>query len=188
MSPKQLAALALAAIALTAAGCGGSSKSQTTTTTASTPSTTSTTASTTTAATSTPTTTTHVTIATGKPLATATWITKGDAICARASARLATLHINTLADYARVLPQGAAYDRAEAEELGKLVPPAAKAHDWQLMIVAVENFAEDTSKAIPFLVAKESAAAQPLIVAGGNDRRQMAAIAKRNGFKVCSVL
>ncbi len=184
MSPKQLAALVLAATALTAAGCGSSSKSQSSTTATNT--TAASTAAATTTAPSPTTTTTSVTIASGKPLSHAVWIAKGDAICAQMIARLGTLQIKTREDYARVLPQGAAFERAAVASMSKLVPPASKTNDWRNIVTAVQFFAENTIRTIPYFISNDAAAGHPLLVAGYKDRLKMDTIAKRDGLKDCA--
>jgi len=150
VSRALLAALVLAATTLIASGCGGSSKSSDTSTAASTPAqtTASSATGTTTAATNTTPTTpaVHVTVATGTPLTLAAWKAKADAICARTSAQLAANPVKgTTKTFAIVIPQVAADERAEVNELAKLVPPASKKQAWQTMLTDANLWAENTA-------------------------------------------
>ena len=183
MSPKQLAAMAVAAAALTAAGCGSSKSSHTTGTT--------TAAQTTTTATPAPAPVPangqEIKVASGTPLSHATLISKGDAICTRANAKLSTSTARTQEDFARLLPQSASYERTEASELSKLVPPSSLAPDWQHIITDLQKFSELSSRAGEYAAVKNFQAALPLAVAGNKAQQDMVTIAKRDGFKVCSV-
>jgi hypothetical protein len=48
-------------------------------------------------------------------------------------------------DFARVYPQVAIYDRTEAAELSKLVPPAAMAQDWARIVNNIKLHAKYVS-------------------------------------------
>jgi hypothetical protein len=174
------AALALAATTLAVSGCGGSSKAGSTTTAraATAPATT---ASTTNA----PIPTTPVTIASGKPLTRAQWIARGDAICARTNMKLKAISVVSTRDYARVLPQAAIYDRIEATELSKLVPPASMARDWMQIVNGYQLFGDYTSRVAEYAQANNFAPATPLTQMGEKVHKHLAAIAKRDGFKQC---
>ena len=186
MLDNRLAALALAAITLAASGCGKSSKAESTTTAASA---TATTAATTTQATTQPTTkTTGIIFATGKPLSRKAWIAKGDVICARANAALNTTVIATKADYARVLPQTAGYDHVEAAELSKLVPPPAMEADWKQIVTGIQKFGVYTDQVAEKAKINDLSAAKPILASARVVHEQLAAIAKRDGFKHCSVI
>jgi hypothetical protein len=180
MSSTKLAALTLAATAFAASGCGGSSKSGTSATTA-----TSTAAASTTA--QTPATSEEIKVVSGTPLSKAVWIKKGDAICAKANAKLDSTTAKTQQDFARLLPQTAAYERAEATELSKLVPPDAQLDDWQRIIVSLQKFSDFSLKAGEYAQVKNFQAASPVIVAANSEQQQLVALAKRDGFKACSI-
>lgn len=182
MLHAHLAALALAAAMFSASGCGSSSKTESTTTSAATPQ------STTTAPTvPAPTSREEVKVQAGKPLSRAAWIAQGDAICSRANIKLSSTTAKTQQDFARLLPQAAAYERAEATELSKLVPPTATASDWQQVVVGIQKFGEFSARAGEYARVNNFNAALPIATAGNNAQRQFTAIAKRDGFKVCSL-
>ncbi len=185
MSRKQLAALALAAISLAAAGCG-SSKSEATSTAASTTTASAKTTSTSVAeppATTLP--TVKVTVARGKPLTRAQWIAKGDKICGRYQAEIETLSVKKVSELPRVLPQEAAYVRAELGQLVKLVPPAAHAKEWQQLLNATLQWAEgsDMLASQPNLggALLSSPVGRAVIAVHSN----VVQIANHAGFKVC---
>jgi hypothetical protein len=178
----QFAALALAATTLVS-GCGGSSKTGSTSTAAAN----TTTATTASAATTPAPTVTTITIATGTPLARSVWISKGDAICASANTKLNSTTVRSTQDFARLLPQAAAYDHTEATELSKLVPPTAMASDWVQIVTELQKFSELSAKAGEYARVNNLSAAKPVTQAGNTAQRQLVAIAKRDGFKVCSI-
>jgi hypothetical protein len=178
----QLAALTLAAIAFAVSGCGGSSKSKSTVTAAATTSTQSTTA-------ATPTTIAagkEIKIKSGPPLPRAVWIAKGDAICASASAKINSVKATTTQDFARLFPQAAAYEHIEAIEMSKLVPPTANANDWAQMITGVQKFSEYSIKLGGYARENKLTIQQPLLALANATQKQVALIAKRDGFKICS--
>jgi hypothetical protein len=182
MLPMQLAAFGLVAAALVVAGCGKSSKAESTATTATAASTpTATTAPTTTAAN-----VTHIKVRSGTPLPRTTWIRRGDAICARTNVKLNSTTVKTPQDFARLLPQAAAYDHAEAVELSKLVPPTAMASDWTQVVVGIEKFGELDEKAAEHVLTNYHLAT-PILIAANAVQKQWTTIAKRDGFKVCSI-
>lgn len=204
MSHSKLAAIVIAAVALGVSGCGGSSKTGSTTTVASTPTQT-TTAQTTTAQTtpaqttsaqtsSTPTTPVlpstgePIKIKSGTPLTRRVLIAKAEPICERANAELDSTKIKSIEDYARVLPQTASYDRIEANELSKLVPPAAMAKAWTEIVTGLQKFGEYTEMVAEYAQAKKFTTAVPIFTAGRATHEKLAAIAKRNGFKECAVI
>jgi hypothetical protein len=128
MLKMHLVAAAFAVTALVASGCGGSSKTTTTgPTTAANVSSTETT-------TQTVTTTPTVKVATGAPLSRATLIADAEAICAKANAKTSVLTVSSIPALARTYPQIALYNRTEAGELAKLVPPAAMVPTLTAMI------------------------------------------------------
>jgi hypothetical protein len=184
MLPMHIAALGLAVAAFAASGCGGSSKSPSSTTSTSSSS-------------STPTTTTNTNvstvsnapliIATGKPLTRTVWISKGDAICGRTNTKLSATTVKNSEDFARLLPQAALYDRTEAVELSKLVPPPAMAQDWAQIVDGLQKFGELSAKAGEYAQAKNTNEGIPVFAAANKAQQEATAIAKKDGFKVCSV-
>jgi hypothetical protein len=183
MSVKQLGAAALAAIALITAGCGSSSKGGETTNAS-----TSTAAGQTTAAnqgSSTP--AAEIKVSAGTPLSRTAWIARADGICAHANTLLSTTTAKTTQDFARLLPQAAGYERTEAVELAKLVPPHGLAGDWQQIVTSLQKFSELSLKAAGYAQANNWQQATPVARAGNKAQEEMVAIAKHDGFKVCSM-
>jgi hypothetical protein len=180
----QLAALALAATALVASGCGGSSKSQSS-------SSSTIAAATTTTATAAPaptTPSTTVAVATGKPLSRSQLIAQGDAICARTTTKLLPITIESKSQFERLIPQIAIYDKTEATELSKLVPPASMARDWTQIVNDIHLYGEDISRvAQDYQANNENAAGQLYHTAVDIVLEQRTAVAKRDGFKHCSL-
>lgn len=180
MSAKQLAAMTFAAAALIVAGCGGSSKTGSITTSVAAQSGTAT-------QTSPVGSGEEIKVSSGKPLRRAVWIAKGDAICQRANAALSTTTAKTSQDFARLLPQAAGYERTEATELAKLIPPTAMVADWQHIIGGLQKFSEFSLKAAQYAQVRNWSAAVPVATAGDKAQAELVAVAKRDGFKVCSV-
>jgi hypothetical protein len=179
MLHMQLTALALAATALALSGCGGSSKS----------------ASTTSSAASTPTTTNAnvsvhlappITIASGPPLTRAAWIAKGDAICTRTLDKLEATTAKTAEQLARLLPEAAVYDRTEANELSKLVPPTAMADSWAQIVDDLQKYGELTAKAAEYARVRNTNEGIPVFDSANRTQQELTTIAKNDGFKICS--
>ncbi len=178
MLHAQLVALALAATTLLASGCGGSSKTTSSTAAVTAPAT---------VATPTPTATaTPIKFASGRPLTRAKWIAEGDAICAHTDRRLAAISVTSTRELVHALPQAAAYEKAEVRDLSKLVPPASMAGDWAQIVNDLQIFAEDSIKIAQYAEVKNASAGVPLVHAQNNIHKQMAAVARRDGFKQCS--
>lgn len=180
MALNKLVAAVFVTAALTAAGCGSSSKTTAPNSAAATPTSTAT-------AQTKPAVSEEIKVSTGKPLTTTTWIAKGDAICSRANAKLSSTTARTQQDYARLLPQAAGYERAEATELSKLVPPRGKAADWQQMLTDLTKFSEFSLKAGEYAQVNNFHAALPIATAGNKAQLELITIAKNDGFKVCSL-
>lgn len=179
-SNKLVAALLAATTVASAAGCGGSSKTTTTNSVAVKPASTE-------AAQTKPAVTEELKVSTGKPLTTRDWIAKGDAICGQANAKLSSTTAKTQQDYARLLPQAAGYERAEATELSKLVPPRGKTSDWQQILTDLVKFSEFSLKAGEYAQVNNFQAAIPIATAGNKAQLELITIAKNDGFKVCSL-
>jgi hypothetical protein len=173
MLHTQLAALALTAATLAASGCGGSSKTESTTSAASA---------------TTPATTASTKTASGTALTRAELIAKAEPICARANAELSSTTVRSGSEFARALPQAAAYERAEATELSKLAPPGTMAVDWEQIVAGIRAFAEDTAKVGEYIQSKNPTAATTLYAAAKKDHEHVAAIFKGDGFKECAAV
>jgi hypothetical protein len=172
MSRTSIAALVLATVMLAASGCGGSSKSSHQ------------------AASSTqaPASGNVESSASKAPLSRAELIAKADAICKDLNAKRSTIVLRSVADYARYLPQAAAYYRAAIVELDKLNPPASMSRDWQTIIKADRIIAVNTAKVGEDAKAKKIAAIRPLYAATAPIQKHRLATAQRDGFKYCSTL
>lgn len=177
-----LAALALAGASLAVSGCG-SSKATSATSAASTATTTNTTAPATVPSAS-PTAT--VTLASGKPLTHAAWLARGNAICAQANVKRGSTAIKRRQDYARVLPQVALYDKTEATELAKLVPPTAKVADWKQIVEGFQLYGEYTARVGEYTAVNNLKSAQPVIAIAEQVHKKLIATAARDGLKQCA--
>lgn len=183
-----LAALALAAVAMAVSGCGSSSKSATATPSSAEAATTPT-SSTTSTATPTPTTTlTAVKLATGRPLTRAKWLARGDSICTRLNAQLAASSVTSVRQLGQVLPQAAAYERAELAKLVKLVPPSADATGWQKFLTETQQWAEDSTLLGQSARTAEFTLNEPLVAVTRRLHEHLAHRAKQEGFKECSLV
>jgi hypothetical protein len=158
MPPTRLTALTLAAGAIAIGGCGSTSKSDSSTSNGT---------------------------QAANALTRAQLIAQADAICASTNAALSASRIKSSSELARILPQAAAYDRAETIQLRKLVPPASMANDWKQILVGVQKFAEATSAVAADAQTNKLAAATRLVAATERTHEQTAAIAKRDGFSDC---
>jgi hypothetical protein len=127
-----------------------------------------------------------VKMASGTPLSRARWIATGDAACARYNTELSRLVVKSEKEIPRVLPQLVAYQRLEVAALAKLVPPTARAADWQQLLSALLASAEDTGKFSESADLLRTLNSSPLVLASTELRKQAAKLAKRDGFKVCS--
>ncbi len=178
-------ATAIAATALLAAGCGGSSKTETTTSAAA-PTATATTTTNTASTTPASATSTTIAVASGRPLSHSAWIAKGDSICTRANTKLSSTTVKGTADFARLLPQAAIYERTEAAELSKLVPPKAMAADWALIVNGLQKFSELSARAGQYAKVNNITEGQPVFTAATKVQQEFTAVAKRDGFGECS--
>lgn len=186
MSRRLLATLAVAASAL-ATGCGGSSKPASRPTKTNTPATRPTTPSNTPATSASSTLpTVEVHIASGKALSRAQWIARGDAICAHTNAEINTVHVKATAELPRVLPQVAAYERIEVNQLAKLVPPTTNATAWHRFLVNKLQIAEGATKLVQFASLGDAITRAPLYHAMTQTHEQAAKIARKNGFQQCA--
>jgi hypothetical protein len=171
-----LAALMLAAIALAASGCDGSSKSPATTPVATTPQTATTSS------------TQVSTTETAKPLTRAQLLAQANAICGRAKAQLSSTVVKSQQEYARALPQAAAYERAAVSELTKLVPPASVASDFQQVLAALQQFSANTANLSDYAQTSEIIAGNALYRNAIQAQEQLHVIAGRTIFKACALV
>jgi hypothetical protein len=174
--------LVVVALALSVAGCGGSSKTESSATTAASKPAQTTAAQTTTATTSGQ----EVKPQSGKPLSTAVWIAKGDAICARANIHRHAQTAKTTQELARLAPQISGYDHIAAVELSKLVPPTAKTSDWNVIVTDAQKLSEFAARVGGYAQVNKFREAEPLMIAAANLQQQLTSIAQRDGFKKCS--
>jgi hypothetical protein len=128
-----------------------------------------------------------VPVATGKPLTRAQLIAQGDAICANAKAKIKTLVGNTKAEIINLLPQGAIYYNAEAENLSKLVPPASLSRDWKKIVDDIESVSQYTNGTARYAKEKQEKTAARFYKQSLKAREQALIIAAHDGFKNCSV-
>jgi ABC-type Fe3+-hydroxamate transport system substrate-binding protein len=191
MSHTQLAALALAAASLALCGCGGSSKTTVSTAASSAAATTATT--TTIASTSLPAATT-VKVAVGAPLTRAQLLAKGDAICARINVQVdkVTTQASSSPNVSRQefyegIPKVARDYATEANELSKLVPPASLAHNWETILSDLHRYVQYEDLAAHEAEVKDAKAIVALIAPAEAIHAKLDAIAKRDGFRYCSV-
>ena len=182
-----LLALALLATVLATSGCGGSSKSGSTgtptTAAAATPATT-TAAGTTVTTASIPAVT--VKVSSGKPLTRAQWIAKANALCTSLKNELSLLHVKFAAEFARTLPQEAAYVRVEVAHLAQLVPPASEASNWQQFLNASLQWAEGDMQMLKYANQGAHILTSPTARSTFAIYARVLAIAKRSGLNACS--
>ncbi len=180
-----LLALALLATVLATSGCGGSSKSGSTGTPAA-----ATTPATTTAAGTTATTASipvvTVKASSGKPLTRAQWMAKANALCTNLKNELSLLHVKFAAEFARTLPQEAAYVRVEVAHLAQLVPPASEASNWQQFLNAGLQWAEGDMQMLKYANQGAHILTSPAARATIAVYARVLALAKRSGLKACS--
>jgi hypothetical protein len=175
----QLVALALAATTLAASGCGSSKATSTTTSTAAAASSTSTA--------STPTTEQATTTSEpGGALTREELIAKANVICAHANVQLAPISVLVPSDIVRVTPLVAAYNRAAATELGKLMPPASLASDWHLIVANVNKVADNLDIMARHAPKNKLATATPAYRSAAKAQEQVGVITKRDGIKECN--
>ncbi|HXQ01078.1 MAG TPA: hypothetical protein VN845_13565 [Solirubrobacteraceae bacterium] len=181
MLNMHLVAAAFAVTALVASGCGGSSKTTTTgtTTAANVSSTETTTQATTTAPT--------VKIATGTPLTRATLIADAEAICAKANAKTSVLVVSSINALTRTYPQIAIYNRTEAGELAKLVPPTTMVPTLTTMIDDLNLHSQYLLVAVHDIEQKSKSIAQGLIAAN-KFILNLLTTARQAGFDHCGKL
>jgi hypothetical protein len=116
----------------------------------------------------------------------ASFIAKADVICGRVNAEISSNPYRSPQGIARLAPQLSAYELAADAELGALTPPASLASDWKQIVTDAQKLARDTATFGAYAKANNLAAATKLDNADQPIHLQLLAIAKRDGFKVCS--
>jgi hypothetical protein len=170
--PSVVVVFALFSIVVALVGCGQSSSSKTRS-----PGITSTTAAASTTNTSAP--------SPSGALTRAELIAKADAICAGANARFGSLKVTSTAELGHALAQEGAFNRVQAVELSKLIPPASMSSDWKLIVDGVRRLGSYATKLSTYTLTNNSTAGPPLLLASSRDRNHILAIAKRDGFREC---
>jgi hypothetical protein len=161
MAPKRLAVCVLASAALAASGCGSSKSSSNDNSVSG-------------------------TTASANRLTRSELIAKGDAICARVNQRVFSNPARTTADLVRLTPRLSEYELAAAREMEKLNPPTSLLSDWQQIVAASKTLAEHTGELGEQVAKKNTVAARATLSTDATLQSELFAIAKRDGFKVCS--
>jgi len=99
-----------------------------------------------------------------------------------------TVSVVTRSEAERGFPKTALYESTETNELIQLVPPAAMARDWGLIVSDFHLYVEYANAAARDAEAKNIKALVPLIKPAEKVHEHLNAIAKRDGFKHCSGL
>ncbi len=131
-----------------------------------------------------------------KTLTRAQLIAQADPICASASAKRkeARARLGKAASFAspqalttiaKTAPGLAAYEREAVSKLGRLNAPTSLAHDWQSMLAGLQRLANDTAQLGAYAKEKNVKQAEKLTSGSESTRKQLLAIAGRDGFKNC---
>lgn len=125
-----------------------------------------------------------------KPLTRVQLLAKADTTCRRINHKLSssgtTKSPQEFADRASEL---VAYEQKGLAELSKLIPPASMANDWKAIIAGAQTLADDTMKIVERVkVEKNLKGAHSLLLETTKVQERTVAIAKRDGFKDCSLL
>lgn len=113
-------------------------------------------------------------------------IAKGDEICYRANVRRKSVHLNSRADYERLVPPLAAYERAVVSEMRGLAPPASMTASWHQMVEGSQGIAYVTGYFTKYAEASTGPQAQQLDVKLSTAINELVAAAKHEGFKDCA--
>lgn len=114
------------------------------------------------------------------------FIAKADTICEHIYARQNATDIKSRRDYVRIVPSLTAYEKVAFAELSRLTPPAPLASDWRRIAAAAQTLAGYSARLHDYAKANDVRDARPLLPAAARVRRQMAAVARRDGFRACS--
>ncbi|HEV3093181.1 MAG TPA: hypothetical protein VGY30_01555 [Solirubrobacteraceae bacterium] len=124
-----------------------------------------------------------------KPLTRAQLTSRANAICRRVAVKIEAANkggeVNTPQQLERLTAKLAGFEQTALVELGQLVPPPALEADWKSFVAGAQTLAEDTAKIGQYVTTKNTAAGKQVISSAESTQKQMAAIAKRNGFKAC---
>lgn len=122
-----------------------------------------------------------------KPLTRAQLVARADAICRQVTAKLETVNkgraVSTPQQIARAAAGASGFEQSALDELGKLTPPAALEADWKRFVAGAQSLADDTASLSESV--NDPAVARRVIASAEATQKQMAAIAKRNGFTDC---
>jgi hypothetical protein len=126
----------------------------------------------------------------GNALARGVLIARADAICARVRNRLQSNKFHTQAQISRLGPKIAAYERAAAAELRKLVPPSALASDFEQIVKGTETLASDAALIGKYakLHQLETIAGRAIVAQSGKHGVVESEIARRDGFVTCAIM
>lgn len=182
-TPTQLLALLGCAIAAGGIGaCGSSSKNTASTKSQSTQATASAGATSDITAPATPT----QLAAPTKPLARASLVAEGDAICARINARAHSTSISKPSDYPTVLLPLIEFERGEVAQLAALTPIRTLKHDWDSIVAARRG---TVNAFVALLKAGETGTirkANAPLTAAEREEQRAHEIARKVGFHACT--
>jgi hypothetical protein len=124
-----------------------------------------------------------------KPLTRAQLRSRANAICRGVAVKIEAVNkgggVNTPQQLERLTAKLAGFEQTALVELGRLVPPPALEADWKSFVAGAQTLAEDTAKVGEYAATKNTTASKQVISSAESTQKQMAAIAKRNGFKAC---
>jgi hypothetical protein len=166
-----LVALSVASVVLTIAACGSSSKTQSDTSASG-------------AVGSTGTSTSASPTVAREPtgsLTRAELIAQGNTICSGAK-KFNSSKVTSTDELVRKLREEAAFNRMQATELEKLVPPASMTDDWKTIVAGVRTLADNTTQVAEYADSHNSSAGAIVLVATRKLRAKLSTNAQRNGF------
>jgi len=124
-----------------------------------------------------------------KPLTRAQLTDRANAICRSVKAKLEAASkgqsASTPQQIERLTTKVSGFEQSALAQLSELVPPATLEAEWKRFVVGAQALAEDTAQLGEYMAANNKAAAKKLIASAESTQRQMAAVAKRSGFKDC---
>jgi hypothetical protein len=120
------------------------------------------------------------------PLTRAQLISKTDTICGQINRMVFLNPYRTQADLARLAPQISALEQRTTEEMATFVPPPSLAADWKKLLAVSRRRAQDTGKLGEYAAAGEFSQVTALLSRDAPIEGELLALARRDGFKVCS--
>lgn len=124
-----------------------------------------------------------------QPLTRKQLVAKANAVCSTLHKKMKTVGpANTPEELSRVARKLAGYEQQQIEAMRKLVPPKQLASDWKQMIEGAEELSESVATLSSALEAKKKKQATEALKQTGVIEKRVTAIAKRDGFTVCSEL